>query len=100
MIAEKDIQQICQKCGKEFTFTAQEARLFNEKGLTNIPKKCLDCRASERAKKANKTKVDVECAVCKAPFSVAFNPPRNADGSLVRPLYCIEHFEADAKQSV
>lgn len=95
MLQEIDTQQTCQKCGKPFTFTANEARLFNEKGLTNIPKKCPDCRAAERAKKANKTKLDVRCAVCDAPFSVAFTPPRNADGSLVRPLYCIEHFEAE-----
>lgn len=93
MIEVKDKQLECTKCGRTFTFTAKEAQSFLDKGLTNEPKKCLDCRAAERAKKQQKIRDEVQCVVCQASFSVPFTPPRNADGTLRRPLYCVEHFE-------
>lgn len=93
MIEEKDQQLECQKCGKTFTFTAGEAKSFNEKGLTNVPKKCPACRAKDRAKKEQKVKVTVQCAECGTDFEVPFEPARGADGKPTRPLYCIEHFE-------
>ena len=96
MIEVKDHQLECQKCGQSFTFSAGEAKAFNEKGLTNLPKKCPACRAKERAKKEHKTRVAVTCAACGTEFEVPFDPPRGADGQPVRPLYCIQHFEQQA----
>eukprot|EP00695_Tsukubamonas_globosa_P002727 TRINITY_DN391_c0_g1_i2.p1 TRINITY_DN391_c0_g1~~TRINITY_DN391_c0_g1_i2.p1 ORF type:complete len:138 (-),score=41.28 TRINITY_DN391_c0_g1_i2:200-613(-) len=39
----------CRDCGKNFEFTAGEQEFYAEKGLTNEPTRCMDCR---RAKKA------------------------------------------------
>lgn len=94
MIEVKDHRLQCQKCGKDFVFTAGEAAAFNEKGLTNLPKKCPTCRAADRAKKENKVRDTVNCAECGTSFEVPFTVPRGADGQPLRPLYCVEHFES------
>ncbi|HEY8108594.1 MAG TPA: zinc-ribbon domain containing protein [Patescibacteria group bacterium] len=99
MIEVKDHQLECAKCGNPFVFTAKEAARFNDKGLTNIPKKCPDCRAKDRAKQEQKVREPVQCAECGASFEVPFEPARNADGSLARPLYCVEHFEKSSSAS-
>lgn len=93
MLEVRDKQLECQKCGRPFTFTAGEAQAFLDKGLTNEPKKCPDCRAKDRAKKENKVRHDVSCAACGTVFTVPFEPVRDASGQSVRPLYCVEHFE-------
>ena len=38
----------CRDCGVDFEFTAREQEFYAEKGFTNEPKRCPDCR---RAKK-------------------------------------------------
>lgn len=96
MIEVKDHQLTCSKCGNSFVFSAKEAQSFNEKGLTNLPKKCPSCRAKERAKKEQKVRVTVECATCGTAFEVPFEPKRDAAGKPLRPLYCLEHFEQTA----
>ena len=40
----EDETLICEDCGKEFVFTAGEQEFFAEKGLTNKPKRCPECR--------------------------------------------------------
>ena len=35
---------ICEDCGKEFVFTVGEQEFYAEKGLTNKPKRCQECR--------------------------------------------------------
>lgn len=93
MIEVRDHALTCTKCGNPFTFTAAEAKSFNDKGLTNIPKKCPACRAADRNRQASKVRTAVTCAACGAGFEVPFEPAMQTDGQLVRPLYCIEHFE-------
>ncbi|MDD3807880.1 MAG: zinc-ribbon domain-containing protein [Candidatus Marinimicrobia bacterium] len=44
----KDETLVCADCGQEFTFSAGEQEFYREKGLSNAPKRCPDCR---RAKK-------------------------------------------------
>jgi hypothetical protein len=39
----------CKDCGAPFTFTVGEQQFYAEKGFTNEPTRCPDCR---RAKKA------------------------------------------------
>jgi predicted N-acetyltransferase YhbS len=38
----------CRDCGSEFVFTVGEQEFYQEKGFTNEPTRCPDCR---RAKK-------------------------------------------------
>ncbi len=42
---------ICKDCGKEFTFTAGEQEFYAEKGFTNEPKRCPDCRKAHKAQR-------------------------------------------------
>ncbi len=41
----------CQDCGKEFVFTVREQEFYNEKGFTNEPKRCKDCRNARKNSK-------------------------------------------------
>lgn len=100
MIDAKDQQLECTKCGRTFLFSAAEAQSFIDKGLTNVPKKCPDCRAKERAKKEQKVRVPVECASCGQTFEVPFTPAVDATGKPLRLLYCIEHFEQKTAEPV
>lgn len=40
----KDITIICKDCQKEFVFTAGEQQFYAEKGFTNQPVRCPECR--------------------------------------------------------
>ncbi len=44
----QDEKLICEDCGKEFDFTAGEQEFYAEKGLTNKPKRCPECRKARR----------------------------------------------------
>ena len=48
---EKNI--ICKDCGKEFIFTTGEQEFFKEKGFTNDPVRCADCRKSKKQQRNN-----------------------------------------------
>jgi len=38
----------CADCGEEFTWSTGEQEFFREKGFTNEPKRCKDCRQSSK----------------------------------------------------
>jgi CxxC-x17-CxxC domain-containing protein len=46
MYADKTIT--CRDCGQPFTFTVGEQEFFAQKGFTNEPSRCPDCRANRR----------------------------------------------------
>ena len=50
----QDITIVCQDCGQEFVFTANEQIFYKEKGLQNQPKRCKECRQKRKLNKANK----------------------------------------------
>ncbi|MBZ4645344.1 MAG: hypothetical protein PWR27_2036 [Petroclostridium sp.] len=62
-----DINLTCKDCGSEFVFTEGEQQFYAEKGFTNQPTRCRDCRATKKAQS-------------RRPFgnnrSGAFNSPR------------------------
>jgi CxxC-x17-CxxC domain-containing protein len=41
----------CRDCGKTFTFTEGEQEQFVQKGYTNEPGRCPECRASRKAQR-------------------------------------------------
>ena len=47
----QDQARSCVDCGREFVWTVREQELFHEKGFSDPPKRCKDCR---RAKKATR----------------------------------------------
>ena len=40
---------ICKDCGKEFTFTVGEQNFYEQKGFTNEPVRCKECREKKKA---------------------------------------------------
>lgn len=48
----EDKKIICKDCGKEFIFTVGEQKFFAEKGFTNDPVRCPECRKKRREARA------------------------------------------------
>lgn len=77
---------VCADCGQEFVFTVGEQEFYQDKGLTNVPKRCRDCRNAKKQQSrgygSRKQLYDATCANCGYPTKVPFKP---TDG---RPVYC------------
>lgn len=43
----------CVDCGVEFVFTQGEQEFYAEKGFTNEPKRCPDCRKQKKQQRRN-----------------------------------------------
>lgn len=43
----------CADCGKEFVFTEGEQAFYAEKGFTNEPKRCPECRKARKQSRNN-----------------------------------------------
>ena len=41
---------MCRECSREFTFTAGEQEFFAQKGFTNEPGRCPECRSARKAR--------------------------------------------------
>lgn len=53
----EDKTLVCKDCENNFTFTAGEQEFYEQKGLTNEPKRCKACRIAKKEafeKKNNK----------------------------------------------
>ena len=46
MFSDKNI--VCKDCGQTFAFTASEQEFFAEKGFSNEPQRCKDCRTARK----------------------------------------------------
>lgn len=83
MLVDKNL--VCHDCRKLFLFSEGEQNFFKEKGLTNLPKRCPNCRLSAKFKR-NGENLDnlhqVDCAHCGALTMVPFAPRED------RPVYC------------
>ena len=84
----------CRDCGNDFTFTAGEQEFYANKGLTNTPSRCPNCRALRRGGQSNSgsraprgEQYDAICASCGRPTSVPFIPRED------RPVYCSDCFQ-------
>ncbi len=49
----EDITLKCKDCGKEFVFTAGEQAFYAEKGFTNQPVRCKECRNARKQQRNN-----------------------------------------------
>ena len=84
----------CVECGTSFTFTASEQEFFADKGFTNEPKRCPECRAAKKQQRGGsggrgsygpprqREMYPAVCASCRQDTQVPFEP---RDG---RPVYC------------
>lgn len=81
---------VCKDCGQEFTFTAGEQEFYAEKGFTNEPQRCKECRIARKnanlGANGNRQMFDAVCASCGAECKVPFEPRND------RPVYCSECF--------
>jgi CxxC-x17-CxxC domain-containing protein len=99
----QDQQLTCAECGRPFTDTADDQAFRAERGYTNAPKRCPDCRAARRAGggdrggyggygygdngggggyASSRPMYDVVCAACGKETQVPFQPRGD------RPVYC------------
>jgi len=90
----------CRDCGVDFVFTASEQDFFAEKGFTNEPGRCPECRAARKqqnqgARNSNyqqREMYDVTCASCGVATQVPFRPTSD------RPVYCRECFSQNNRR--
>ena len=49
----QDKTLVCKDCGTEFVFTVGEQQFYAEKGFTNEPQRCQDCRKARKQQRNN-----------------------------------------------
>jgi len=87
----------CKECSKDFEFTTTEQEFFAQKGFTNEPGRCPECRAARKAKNGNQSSsggfsrgpremFPAVCATCGKETTVPFRPSGD------KPVYCRECF--------
>ena len=88
---DKSLQ--CSDCGATFTFSVEEQELFQSRGYTNEPKRCLECRRARKTErygndsygyKSRRQMFPAVCAECGKETEVPFQPREG------RPVYCSE----------
>jgi hypothetical protein len=48
-----DKNLVCKDCGATFVFTEGEQAFYQEKGFTNEPQRCPDCRKAKKEQNNN-----------------------------------------------
>lgn len=91
----------CRDCGKDFVWTASEQEFYQEKGFTNAPVRCPECRRANKARRnetgggfnrGERTMHEVTCANCGKQTTVPFQPRGD------KPVYCRECFDAKRQE--
>ena len=85
-----DKELTCLGCESKFVFSAGEQTFFRDKGFTNEPKRCKQCKAKVRERRPV-IETPVTCAACGAATTVPFRPTRN------EPVLCSLCFRGRAK---
>ncbi|MBV8155474.1 MAG: zinc-ribbon domain containing protein [Candidatus Eremiobacteraeota bacterium] len=92
----------CKDCAAEFVFSAREQQFFADKGFTNQPQRCRDCRQARRAHSGDSSapranarpSFEAVCAACGIETTVPFRPRGD------RPVYCRSCFSAQVPVTV
>ena len=83
----------CRDCGKQFTWTVGEQEFYQQKGFTNPPSRCPDCRKNKKQQMyQNRQMFTVKCANCGKDAQVPFEPKGD------RPVYCNDCFRTMRQQ--
>lgn len=88
----------CKDCGRDFIFTVSEQEFYAEKGFTNEPGRCPECRAARKAQNRNnrggggydrgpRQMHEAICSECGRETTVPFKPSGD------KPVYCRECFQ-------
>jgi len=88
---------VCKDCGEEFVFSASEQEFYAEKGFTNEPGRCPQCRAARKSQmrssrdggsgRGQREMYPAICAACGKETTVPFQP------SGEKPVYCRDCFQ-------
>jgi CxxC-x17-CxxC domain-containing protein len=89
----QDRKLTCRDCGMEFVFSASDQEFFAEKGYTNDPGRCPECRAARKNQnrrgggrsgygRQDRMMYPVVCSACGKNTEVPFQPSGD------RPVYC------------
>ncbi len=100
-----DINLTCKDCGQPFVFTTGEQEFYQQRGLTNQPGRCSDCRGARKAGGAGgaggsyggrstgggfggaREFFTATCSACGQEARVPFQPRGD------KPVYCSSCFE-------
>ena len=91
----------CKDCGSEFTFTVSEQEFYAEKGFTNEPGRCPDCRAARKAQNRSNNQYSRQprqmfpavCASCGKETEVPFQPSGD------KPVYCRDCYQQRSRSN-
>lgn len=87
----------CKDCGREFVFSASEQEFYAEKGFTNEPGRCPECRSARKAQtRSNRGGYDrrerpmyaAVCSSCGKETTVPFQPTGD------KPVYCRDCYQS------
>lgn len=92
----------CKDCGAEFAFSASEQEFYAEKGFTNEPGRCPECRAARKQNSRNsgggfgrpqREMFATVCSACGKETTVPFQP------SGEKPVYCRDCYQPRRRNS-
>jgi CxxC-x17-CxxC domain-containing protein len=87
-----DRDVLCSDCGAVFVFSAGEQQFFREKGFTNDPKHCKQCKTKRGTGRDRlSTETHVKCSECGIGTTVPFKPTQN------KPVLCRSCFDKARK---
>ncbi len=100
-MAYTDKTLTCADCGAPFTFSADDQSYHAQKGFTNEPKRCPNCRAAKREQRGESSyggsssggygqreMFSATCASCGKEARVPFEPRGD------KPVYCSDCFRS------
>ena len=88
----------CKDCGKEFVFSASEQDFYEQKGFTNEPGRCPECRSAKKeqmrsnrgggyGRSQQREMHPATCATCGKSTTVPFRPSGG------KPVYCKDCYQ-------
>jgi CxxC-x17-CxxC domain-containing protein len=88
----------CKDCGKQFVWTTGEQQFYQDKGFTNPPSRCPDCRKLKKnASMGNgggpRQEFNITCSNCGRQDTVPFEPRGD------KPVLCRDCYKANKTQS-
>ncbi len=103
-MAYTDKTLTCADCGAPFTFSADDQAYHAQKGFTNEPRRCPDCRAQRRSQRGESSyggggggsyggqreMFSATCASCGKEARVPFQPRGD------KPVYCSDCFRSQS----
>ncbi len=93
----QDQQLTCKDCGNQFVWTVGEQKFYQEKGFTNPPTRCPDCRSKKKNEMrgggndrgGNRVSFTITCSNCGKQDTVPFEPRGD------RPVLCRDCFRSN-----